>query len=308
MKISLLFLPLLGLLLPQLCAQPAFVAQGAKPSYSEKYDLQNLSLPPGGHFQGIQRWQSEGQDRLFLSASSDSVAYLVELDRRGEVSPQLHVLDSIPLKHAGGFQICEDWLVVGIEDNESRDYAEVVGYDLRKREGEDWKPAFTIERAGVYERVTAGAVAMTRWEGRYLLMVASWDSRSIDVYQSQPLISAREVPQFSLWGSWEKARSDRSEWSDPEFGNYQNLQLLVGEQGELWVAAMFRQGKREQLDWFRLQLDPTDLPRMLQKTASQTFRSKHSHFQAGSGLYVLPGGGIQVIGCQHHRAWVDVWE
>lgn len=105
-----------------------------------------------------------------------------------------------PFRHAGGFQIFDHFLAIGIEDNHLRTSSKVKVYDVAAKNV--WnEPLYTIELQGSFEKPTAGAVGIAPYKKEMLLAVANWDCQNIDFY-------ACPVSDFkSHKGSFEKIAS-----------------------------------------------------------------------------------------------------
>jgi hypothetical protein len=82
----------------------------------------------GGHFQGVQVLQQNGTQKIFISGSSQSKAYLLQADLTSKKTDKLITLMNEPFRHAGGFQVSEPYLAVGIEDNILKTYSKVSLY------------------------------------------------------------------------------------------------------------------------------------------------------------------------------------
>ena len=243
----------------------------------------------GGHIQGIQ-WQSVDDDQFYwLSGSSSSYAYLAIASisgTRGTVDTVLRLAE-LPLKHAGGFQISEHYLAVGIEDNEERNYSEVRIYDVSDPESTSTTPLETIIRTGEYQRKTAGCVAMIRRQDHWLLMVGDWDTKHLDVYLSHSLKIAdgfslrQEISTDSI------IPGDGVTWLP-----YQNINLFETENG-LHLAGMARDGDQNILDIYNigtindtLELEPSD---------RITIPSKGGNFRWAGGLKIEEGKRMSVL-------------
>jgi hypothetical protein len=159
------------------------------PKQSAPFDCTSIddAIPPGGHFQGIQLAAIQGVPHAILSGSSDEESYLMLVrldDKRRAVSATRKTLLPKPYKHAGGIQIAGRFLAVGIEDNEKKDTSIVWILDIDQLKEETIKPFIEIKREGPVKRSTAGAVGLAKMGEKHLLAVGSWDSATIDFYES----------------------------------------------------------------------------------------------------------------------------
>jgi hypothetical protein len=148
-------------------------------SYSNTLEINNS----GGHLQGIQSIQNNDGKYFVLSGSSDSYSYfaVVKQGDKNEVISVNKLMDK-PFKHAGGFQIFQNYMAVGIEDNDAKDKSKVCIYDISNPEKPAGKPVAVIERAGEPKRSTAGCVGITKHKDQILLAVGDWDTKNIDFY------------------------------------------------------------------------------------------------------------------------------
>ncbi len=194
------------------------------PALPKTLNLKGRLLFPleGGHIQGIQLGIYEGKVQAMLSGSSRDVAYIMV----GEVNEdhiEIHAVDTLmadPFRHAGGFQWYSQFVALGIEDNFLRERSKVMVFDLYAEE--PWKnPLIILNREGEKERVTAGAVGMTAWNGEIILAVANWDAKNIDFYSCDSAGFYRKEPSFSVLGSYS------SDEKDQQWLAYQNINLFA---------------------------------------------------------------------------------
>ena len=187
----------------------------------------------GGHLQGVQIY-SKGDDKYaFMSGSSSETSYLMIVDLAAQSVHRICTLFASPLKHAGGFQITDHFLAVGIEDDVSRTESKVQIYDVDDLLSGKIEPLNVIHRKGLFERSTAGGVALAKLDAGWLLIVADWDSRNIDFYGN-----AGEIRDpFSLVQTLTMQQADRRAWSDQEWSAYQNINLLLDHEN-LFLAGL----------------------------------------------------------------------
>lgn len=141
----------------------------------------NLPVPlEGGHLQGIQAHSTIKGEKLIMSGSSAHASYLLQADLKSLEADRYIVLMNDPFRHAGGFQISDNYLIVGIEDNAIREDSKMCIYDTESLE--EAAPIHIIERNGPAETQTAGATGMISHLSGYLVVVANWDSRNWDFY------------------------------------------------------------------------------------------------------------------------------
>jgi hypothetical protein len=197
--------------------------------------------PSGGHLQGIQRIGASG---IYLSGSTETHSYMAlgDTERKGILA--VDSLMPAPYRHAGGFQIYRHYLAVGIEDNQKRTSSQVQIYDLHA--AHPWaEPRYSLSREGAYERVTAGAVGLTAYQQKIWLLVANWDSRNLDIYTCPEAEFEQGTGSFDLVISLDTSRLPRSDWSDPDWNSYQNINLFTDQQERLYLVGT---GSRRRAD------------------------------------------------------------
>lgn len=264
------------------------------------FDPRGQTFPPGGHFQGIQ-YVGPPFDKAYISASSDTLAYAFAVDMGSAHLSDFYSLTQAPLRHAGGFQVCGEVLAMGIEDNRERTVSEVHLYDMR---GAMQTPVATLHRQGVYERATAGAVALAQVGKRHLLIVGTWDCATLDVYWSNGLSLDAPELQFVQTQVWWRDSVNRTGWVDPHFGSYQNLNLVVQTDGQVMLAGFCQEGARQYADVFSLEIRDDRIT--LRKVYRKALPFRIATVQAGGGLTVLSADAVGVYAC-HHRDAVVEW-
>ncbi|NHE55912.1 hypothetical protein [Cyclobacterium plantarum] len=260
----------------------------------------------GGHLQGIQLYQ---ENTVYLSGSSSNYSYIIIGDLKNQVVKAVDTLLLSPLRHAGGFQIYDHFLAVGIEDNQKRDLAKVQVYDLEK--DKPWQmPLASLERKGAPERVTAGAVGLTAYKEKMWLLVANWDSRVLDLYSCTEKDFYLGNAPFQLQMSIDLSRQDRNGWINPDWLSYQNLNLFTDKKEQMYVTgtALNPDGKQV-ADLFRL-IPDKEKP-VLVKIASKIFStSEKVNFKAAAGLQVNQEGRLQLTGAPYQiedETYIDLF-
>ena len=243
----------------------------------------------GGHLQGIQLYNDH---TAYLSGSSEDLSYMVKMEL-GEQSRVLSIdtLMHAPLRHAGGFQIFDQYLAVGIEDNKERNLAYLQVYNLEAENPFD-KPIYTIARKGNYERVTAGAVGITAFRGEILILVANWDSRVLDFYSCPEQDFYAGKGKFTFIRAIEVKGQTRTKWSDPKWLSYQNLNLFSDQKDQLYMVGTAKNEAGDQVaDLFKLQLPSSSAK--ITKLNSKIFNTSTSvDFKAAAGLNISSEGDL----------------
>ncbi|EPR66862.1 hypothetical protein [Cyclobacterium qasimii] len=251
----------------------------------------------GGHLQGIQLYKDH---TAYLSGSSEDLSYMVKMEL-GEQSKVVSIdtLMKAPLRHAGGFQIFDQYLAVGIEDNKKRNLAYLQVYNLEAENPFD-KPIYTIERKGDYERVTAGAVGITAFQGQVLILVANWDSRVLDFYSCPEQDFYAGKGKFTFKSAIEVKGPSRTKWSDPYWLSYQNLNLFSDQKDQLYMVGTAKNDEGEQVaDLFHLQLASSSAK--ITKINSKVFDTNTSvDFKAAAGLNIAVSGSLILAAAPYH--------
>jgi hypothetical protein len=266
------------------------------------FDPGEPRFPPGGHLQGIQaRCDAAAKRQLvFLSHDSASAAYLVvvafgeDLASAGRV---IHVLTfpgdgrSPPLRHAGGIQLVDNLLVVGLEDNQEKTRSEIRFWDVAKAEQPGQLTHLTIRRSGEPKEMTAGAVGIARRERDYLLAVANWDSRAVDFYTSSGAALDDPACRFERRVRWREELAAKEDWRpDREFGAYQAINLVGDSGGKLYLVGLQTADEKDVADLFAIHMNG-DSSRLVRKVARKEMRlPEGNHFRYAGGIWLRERG------------------
>lgn len=312
MKINTIFAFILGLLSPlflksqQLQNIPKAISEIGDQIQTLPFSTKGFDIPRSqGHYQGIQ-FHPQGS-YAYISGSSANRAYQLIIDIKKKASVrQVHIFDQDPYRHAGGIQIYKQYLIVGVEDNAKRTISKIQIYDLNPTPFQP-KKLIEIPRNGDYEVSTAGAVAMTKSDNFYYLIVGSWDCQTLDIYKSNGKALEDSDCAFSKEATWVRNTSDRSEWSDPEFSSYQNLNLLSDNKGNLFLLGFAQTGKKEVVDVFEVStLSPLLNNRRIRKVMRKEIPLKKTTFKAGGGSFINNQGKINIFACHHRKSIIEI--
>ena len=256
----------------------------------------------GGHLQGVQLLVKNEVEYAIISGSSDTYAYysVAKLDNDNEVL-SVNILMHKPFKHAGGIQIYQDLMVVGIEDNDAKDKSKVCIYEI---ENPVTPPVITlalVERKGEPFRSSAGCCGITRIGNRYLIVVGDWDTKHLDFYLRDEHCLKQNLEAFEKVYTIDTEKIDRSAWLDKEWHAYQNINLLKDIDGKLYLFGFGRNVQNENIaDLFLV--EHKDLREFsLKKLMSKTFNCKEgADFRSGAGIFLQPNGKLKVISCGSH--------
>jgi len=267
----------------QVCSQPIPSVDLWQPRSLTVVTAQVPGQPEfkGGHLQGVQ--QRDG--KVYVSGSSQQFAYLSIFAQREEGMQFLAIkkLGEKPLNHAGGFQLADNWLAIGVENPVSRTESQVQLIDVSTSKTLSAPPVFVLQRKGQAGRSTAGAVALLRRKDHFLLAVGSWNSTVIDFYTSNGLDPYATDFDFTKWTSWDSREAPRKHWSDRDHGSYQSIQLTEDSSG-LILIGLCRDGRTDRADVFLLKPD-ADPYTMLAKIDAVEFPCEDGlSFRYGAGL------------------------
>lgn len=239
----------------------------------------------GGHLQGIQAVKQNGEDIFVVTGSSSTYSYYATLGKVGgkyEVIETKKLLNK-PYKHAGGFQINDDMMAIGIEDNEAKNTSMVFIYKAVENGAWGTEPFTIIKRDGETKRMTAGCVAIASLEENTLVIVGDWDTKNLDFYLMKPdgkhdLVATLETNNLEDWLS------------------YQNINLVRDEDGNLYLIGLGSQGEDDMANLYKLNI--SDWKNIsLTKVRSRNFGSqKKTKFRWGAGVY-LDDGYLKIISC-----------
>jgi len=296
------------------------------------------------HFQGCQRLN--GGNYFLVSGNSPSAShlYIVEL----EVTDHTSILNtkgrhqvvkcltlSTDYTHVGGFQVCGDFVALGLEDQGS---SVVQVYDFLDPLNPIEMEHLHITRSklsgtthGSYERrllpyckeskgdPTAGAVGLTRMhDGFYLLAVGRWDSAIIDFYVSSHPNLRDPQCEFRYKVSWRKdTHKVKTTINDTNFGKYQNLNLFVQHDEPLTMKGgiVYLIGTcntlglvvingRDFADLFRVELEFNEHDPVgsisVTKVAKKHVTAKNSNFAAAAGVYVDHNQNFAIYSVKHY--------
>ena len=264
-----------------------------KPDYIEVINELEINLK-GGHLQGLQGYHWQQEEYVYWSGSSDSYAYLVtgKLSNNIETT-RLHRLSEKPLKHAGGFQIYQNWLAIGVEDNEARDRSQVHIYQLNNPNEPLPAPVAVIDRHGPFEKMTAGCVAVVQQENELLVAVGNWNTRNLDFYEAS--LQGQDY-DFIKTGAIEVAALSRKNWSDTTWRSYQNINFYQ-EEDQLYLLGFASENPaRDVMDIFSVETSEGHQYK-LRKIGTRFFASSpETSFRWGAGIWIKDHS-ISVVSC-----------
>ena len=256
----------------------------------------------GGHLQGVQLMVGNDAEYAILSGSSSTVAYyaVARLQDPAEVQ-SINPLMPVPFKHAGGLQICQDLMIVGIEDNSERDKSIVCVYRIDDPDQPTVKPLSRTVRAGEAFRSTAGCAGVASIGHHYLAVVGDWDTKHLDFYLIDEHRISVCIEAFEKIYSVDTEKADRSGWMDNEWLAYQNINLFRDADEQLYLVGLGQNAEREnKADLYLVEHDNlTEFT--LRKLMSRTFNCREgADFRSGAGIYRQADGKLKLISCGSH--------
>lgn len=251
----------------------------------------------GGHLQGIQALNHKGQTYYIVSGSSDSLSsYSIIKTGSDNFVISHNMILEIPFRHAGGFQMYENLMAIGVEDNDKKDKSKVFIFQIDNPERLPMEPLAIIDRIGTERRATAGCVAISEIGGKILIIVGDWDTINLDFYLIDREKLGLDPDALELEYSLNTTKMDKSAWIDDKWLSYQNINLIHGEEGQLYLAGMTSNADGHNvLDLYLV--STSDLKTFnLTKVYTKIFDSNPvTRFRWGAGIHVSSSGKIQIL-------------
>jgi hypothetical protein len=244
--------------------------------------VNELNVPSeGGHFQGVQLVEKNGKENLLISGSSKDKAYILQADLASKKTDKLFTLLKEPFRHAGGFQVSEPFLAVGIEDNILKTYSKVYLYNFKNTQLS--KPILTIDRKGEAKLQTAGSVGLIALKEKYLMVVSNWDSRNWDFYTIGFKINKSEkVDSFAATEEWP---------------SYQSINLIKDKEA-IYAIGFYKSLKGCAADLILVSKLESFAP-IIRKEQTKFFNCKNGvDFNGAAGLQVDKEGKLNIWGTQ----------
>jgi hypothetical protein len=250
----------------------------------------------GGHIQGIQSYKYGKDEFVFLSGSSDTESYyaIIKIGEENKVISVNPILEK-PFKHAGGFQIYKNLMAIGIEDNEARNISKVFIYEINDPLAPPDSPKKAIERAGAYERATAGCVGITTYQEHSLVIVGDWNTRHLDIYSCPLKDWGNDRAQYKLVDSISTSAMPKEDWVNATWFSYQNINL-INWQGTLYLVGLGVNEAGDDIADLFLMKETGMKDFYLKKIATQIFeKQEKTYFKWGAGVEWDTENGITRI-------------
>jgi len=256
----------------------------------------------GGHLQGIQYLNHKKKNYYILSGSSDQYSYyaVVKTGKENRVISINKILEK-PFKHAGGFQIFENLMAIGVEDNDAKERSKVFIFNIDNPEKPPEQPLTIIERMGESRRATAGCVGITIIRDKILVVVGDWDTKHLDFYSTdrKKLGLKGEAPELKY--SMDISKTDRTGWIDDKWLAYQNINFLKDNSGNLFMAGMTSdENGKNILDVFKVETDDMSSFRLIKIYTQRFTQNEQTRFIWGAGIYVTEDKKLKIISSSEH--------
>jgi len=250
----------------------------------------------GGHIQGIQYLLQNKSDYYVLSGSSDSYSYYAIVKTGIEnMTISINKILEKPYKHAGGFQIYNNLMAIGVEDNDEKNKSKVFIFNLDNPEKPPTEPLAIIDRMGTFKRATAGCVGITIIDDKVLVVVGDWDTEHLDFYRIDHEKLGHPDAELELEYSMNTKKIDRSGWIDDRWLSYQNINFIRDEVDHLFLAGMTSIDNEDILDVYEIQ--SVDLSTFsLKKIYTRDYGSNdQTKFRWGAGIHIDPDSRISIL-------------
>ncbi len=275
-------------------------------------DAGGFDVPGSGHLQGIQQAVIGGRRFAVLSGSAGAESYLALVVLKDSTARVMAIRPLLPrpFNHAGGFQVCGDYLAIGIEDDNTKTTSRIWIMKLAElAHAARPKPVIEIERQGEYKRATAGAVAIAKVRDRHLLCVGTWDSATVDIYHSNGRALDDPACRFAFRETWDVKEADRSTWSDRDYASYQNLNLVVDTNDRVFLIGFANRGGADVADVFELRMEAAVPTRKrLVKLHRCELNGQNTSFRHGSGLAVTDAKTLTILSCGYQKFTIERFE
>ena len=255
----------------------------------------------GGHLQGIQYFNYMQNGFYILTGSSESYSYysVVKIGNENNVISINKILDK-PFKHAGGFQIFENLMVVGVEDNEARNQSKIYIYKIDNPENPPQKPIEIIERKGEFERVTAGCTAIISVKNLVLIIVGDWGAKHLDFYKIEKEKLGKDNGDFNLIYTIDTKSADRSNWSDNKWRSYQNINLIKDLSDNIYLAGLGSdENNLNVVDLYKVETEDFTTFNLRKIYTKGLEQNENSKFKWAAGIY-FSDNNIKIFSSEQH--------
>ncbi|MCZ6899681.1 MAG: hypothetical protein O7F74_05550 [Bacteroidetes bacterium] len=272
-------------------------SSGREIKFQNVQDVNNT----GGHLQGVQVFKSGNLEYVILTGSSSTYSYysIVKMGDKNEVLSVNKLLDK-PYKHAGGFQVFENLMAVGIEDDEAKDKSKVFLFEILDPNHPPKEPIAIIERNGEIERATAGCIGLIKIQDKILLVVGDWDTKHLDFYLMDYLELNKDENAFELVFTIDTKKTNKDLWIDKIWPPYQNINILKDQEDNLYLVGFASDESNEEDVADLYEIETLHLKKFqLKKLATKRFKKKNtSTFRWGAGVDQINQKALRIISCE----------
>jgi len=236
-----------------------------------------------GHLQGIQYIEKNDEEKLLISGSSHTTAYIIQADIDAQKVDKLIPLMSDPYRHAGGIQATSQYVIAGIEDNYKKRTSKICTYNYLTDNFYKAHPDLMISRKGDPEQKTAGAAGLLEGDDGYLAVIGNWDSRNWDFYH----LDLRNNEYHFL-----KRFNSPDNWP-----GYQSINLIKDKQA-IYAVAFY---KKEAVNYADLILISKNgcFKLIMEKICTKKFHGGNgANFGSAAGLHVDKEGKLHIWSSQ----------
>jgi len=253
----------------------------------------------GGHLQGIQHVYHNKNDYYILSGSSSEYSYysIVKTGEQNMVISINKLLDK-PFKHAGGFQIHENLMAIGVEDNNAKNISKVFIFHIANPEKPSKNPLAIIDRMGTFERATAGCVAITTINGKVLVVVGDWNTEHLDFYRIDREKLNKKGATLELEYSISAKKQVKTSWIDDKWLSYQNINFIQDLSQNLYLAGMTSNEKDQNIiDLYLVSSEALSTFHLTKIYTRILPQNKKTKFRWGAGIQSTSDGEIKILSC-----------
>ncbi|MCG8309134.1 MAG: hypothetical protein MI975_17210 [Cytophagales bacterium] len=266
----------------------------------------------GGHLQGIQRLTHNFEEYYVVSGSSSTYSYysIIKTGERNLVISVNKILEK-PFKHAGGFQIYENLMAIGVEDNDAKNKSKVFVFRIDNPEKPPTNPIAIIDRMGTYKRATSGCVGITAKNKKVVVVVGDWDARHLDFYRIDEEKLHEEGASLELEYSINCIKQDKSDWINESWLSYQNINFAKDSEERLFLAAMACDENDENVvDLYLVESEDLSSFRLRKVFTKRFPPNSNTKFRWGSGIALDRTMGIEIVSCGEnikHENLIDIY-
>ncbi len=264
-------------------------------SFKNNLELNNHE----GHLQGVQYYEYNQNGYYFLTGSSSSYSYYVVVKVMNKMSViSINKILKKPYKHAGGFQIYNNFMAIGVEDNKNKKISKVFIYPIYNPEDSLKLSPKIIERNGVYKRVTAGCVSIIEIKDYVLVIVGDWDTKHLDFYRIRRENIFKDNYAFKKIYTVDSEKLNKSRWINKNWLNYQNINLFKDSLDNLYLFGMaVNDNNKNVLDLYNVETDGRSWFNLIKIYTREFVRNEEINFNLATGAYMSDKNRLKILSC-----------